>query len=326
MRKPILFTLLIVTLLLSACGPAIKPATDAATGTGEMFTIALPRIVVDYDLQGNPKVEALDVTAVERLTGTKFGTYLRMPPAYVQWMQTANVQHIELRQAGQGVNILVNALPMPWVSWDDVSLAKTTAIAALITGPGNQVDLQFITRLVPIVRRLGLDLVLRFPRQAPAVEIPLSDPSAPAPPVAKRAAKAASYIVQFEVKYDANGIPAVLGVSAADLEARGIKLGNYRLDPAAIQRLQATNVQSLELRSKDNGFYAYINGDSLPNVVWDDTTLKNAAQVYGQMNDQRNQYVSFVTQMLPQVDQGDVAVLLHFPVAAGERPIAARIR
>jgi hypothetical protein len=129
----------------------------------------------------------------------------------------------------------------------------------------------------------------------------------------------------FEVKYDANGVPAILGISADELNARGIRLGNYVLAPSAIQSLQAANVQSVELRGKEDGLYVYLNGDPLPNLVWDNTFLANAADVYGQMNDQSNAYVQAVKQLLPMVNKADLGVLIHFPVATTQQPIAVKM-
>jgi hypothetical protein len=331
MRKPVLFFLLVVMLVLSSCGPAVKPAAGPVTETGETFTIALPRVTVDYDLQGNPSVEGIDLKTLDGLLGgfgvPRLSDMLRLPSNmdYAGWMMRANIQHIEVRQAGNGLIVFVNSKPMPYVAWDDASLQKVSALTALYNGQPGQLDLQFLGRLMPIVRRLGMDLVLRFPKQDGATAIALTDPNSTAELATKTTGTPASVIVQFEVKYDANGVPAILGISADELNARGIKLGNYVLAPSAIQSLQAANVQSVELRGKEDGLYVYLNGDPLPNLVWDNTFLANAADVYGQMNDQSNAYVQAVKQLLPMVNKADLGVLIHFPVASTQQPIAVKM-
>lgn len=323
MRKPVVFVLLVVTLLLSACGPAVRPAAGPVTEGGEVFAIALPRIVVDYDLQGNPSIEGLDLGYIDRLSGANLSGNLRLQAGYPQWMMRANVQHVEVRQAGNGVTVFVNGKPMPYVAWDDASLQKTTDLVGMMTG--GQLNTSLIGRFMPIVRRLGVDTVMRFPRQPGVAEIPLADANATGNVVTKASGRPASALVQFEIKYDQNGVPAILGISAAELLANGISLGNSALSPQAIQTLQTGNVQSLELRGKEDGVFVYVNGEPLPNIAWDDTLLNNVADVYGQMNDQTVREVQVVKQLLPMVNKADLGVLIHFPVAPGKQPIAVKM-
>jgi hypothetical protein len=75
-----------------------------------------------------------------------------------------------------------------------------------------------------------------------------------------------------------------------------------QLTPDTLARLQANNVQTLELRTKPDGMYVYVNGDPLPNVVWDDALLKNATELYLQMNpakqgDPNSQLMSQIVQL-----------------------------
>jgi hypothetical protein len=296
----------------------MQPATGPETESGEVFIIALPRIVIDFDSAGSPSMLGIKLQDLERLTGASFGS-LQLNKFYVDWMTNANVQHIELRQTGNGVAFMVNGKPMPHIAWNDQSLQKVSDVAALMQVP----DTELIAKFLPIVRRLGLDVVLTFPRQPGVAEIALmdSDEALKVQPVA--ADEPASAIVRFEVKYDTQGVPGVLGITASDLSARGIS-APLAMDTRYINMLQSRNIQNMELKGQGDGLFLYINGEPLPNIVWDDTFLTNAADLYVQMNPD-SPYIDVAKQLLPLVNNADVNVLVHFPRAANAAPIAARM-
>ncbi len=73
-------------------------------------------------------------------------------------------------------------------------------------------------KFAPMVQRLGLSMVAKFPLREGAEAIPYGDINV------KLAALApindpATAVVQFEIKYDEQGVPSVLGISARDLQA-----------------------------------------------------------------------------------------------------------
>lgn len=318
MRKSVWVVLTIVTLLLSACGPAMQPATGPETEGGEVFMVALPRIELSFDANGNPSVLGLSLAQLGAYVGVNAQAYA-LPKFYVDWMTAANVQHMELRQTGNGIGMWVNGKALPHVGWSDASLQKTSDLMGLF----NVQNTAMIRKFLPIVRRLGLDLVLRFPAQAGAAEIPLVDPDEAVKQAAVPSGEPASAVVQFEVKYDESGVPGILGISAADLAAMGIQ-APLALHPAYLDLLKRNNIQNMELRGKEDGLFLYVNGEPLPNIVWDDQYLNNAADVYAQMNPQ-SPYVQMARTILPLVSRADIAVMVHFPVAEGQKPIAAKM-
>lgn len=322
MRKSVWVVLTIVTLLLSACGPAMQPATGPQTAGGEVFMVALPRIELAFDAVGSPSILGVDLAQVGAIFGvdaTAFASAYRLPKFYVDWMTAANVQHMELRQTGNGIGMWVNGKALPHIGWSDASLQKTSDLMGLF----NVQNTAMIGKFLPIVRRLGLDLVLHFPKQAGAADIPLVDPTVAVQQAAAPSGEPASAVVQFEVKYDENGVPGILGISAADLAAMGIQ-APLALAPAYLDLLKRNNIQNMELRGKNDGLFLYVNGEPLPNIVWDDKYLANAADIYAQMNPQ-SPYVTMAKQILPLVSRADIAVMVHFPVAEGQKPIAAKM-
>jgi hypothetical protein len=86
--------------------------------------------------------------------------------------------------------------------------------------------------------------------------------------------------------------------------------------PSVIASLQQNNIQYMELRSKPDGIFIYANGQPLPNLTWDNTMLLNAADLYGQMNP-TSPYVAAIKQFVPAINNLNIDLLLHFPVAEG---------
>lgn len=320
MRRWAPVLLLVSALLLAACGPAMQPATGPETDSGEVFMIALPRIAIDFDSMGNPSMMGIKLEDVERITGQSLSS-MRLNKFYVDWMTNANVQHVELRQTGNGVAFIVNGKPMPHIAWTDKSLQKTSEVAALLQV--SNADTELLRKFLPIVRRLGLDLVVTFPRRSDATAIALMNADEALKVKPSTVVEPASAIVRFEVKYDNQGVPGVLGISAADLAARGID-APLAIDLRYVDLFKKNNIQFVELRGKDDGLYLYINGEPLPNIVWDDTFLTNAADLYVQMNPE-SPYTQVAKQVLPLVNNADVNVIVHFPIAADQKPIAAKM-
>jgi hypothetical protein len=325
MRKSIWVVLLIATLVLAACGPAMKPAASPQTESGEVFTVALPQIVVDFDKDGNPSVLGIDVAKLQ-----SYGLNLpvgRLQPGVINTMTANNIQHIEMRQTGNGVVIYVNAKPMPYLAWSDESLQQLTDLTGLLgAGAPNQQTLTMLKKFLPIVRRLGLDLVLTFPKNDTADRIALANPDDVVKAVAVPSKDPASAVVQFEIKYDEQGVPGILGITAADLAAMGFPAA-LAMDKRVLAQLQANNIQNVELRSKGDGIFVYVNGNPLPNIAWDDKLLGNAVDLWLQFNPGVSAYVpvELVKQIAPSVAKADIAIMMHFPVAAGQTPIVAKM-
>jgi hypothetical protein len=319
MRKAVWFLLILITLVLAACGPAMKPATDEKTASGEIFILALPRIVIDFDADGSPSVLGMKLADAGLLFGADMSG-LKLNEFYVDWMTAANVQHLEMRQTGEGLALLANGQPLPRLAWDDNSLQQAGVMASLFNVPDETVDL--FKKLLPIVRRLGLDIVLKFPLGPAAKAIPLADPAVAMAKVKPEEA-AVTAIAKFEVKYDEHGVPAILGISAQDLAALGIA-APLALHMDYVRVLQARNIQHIELRTKPDGLYVYVNGIPLPNLVWDNTLLTSAADFYVQTNPS-SPYIEVVKQIVPTLDNMDVGILVHFPLAPGAQPIPAKM-
>ena len=112
----------ILVLLLAGCGKPVEPPTSSTPPSGEIFQIALPRIVIDVDSEGNPSVLGLSPAVLKGLGVDLAG--MQVPPATVEQMTKANVQHIEIASVGDRLVLLANGKPMPHLGWNQPTLQQ----------------------------------------------------------------------------------------------------------------------------------------------------------------------------------------------------------
>jgi hypothetical protein len=311
MKKQLWVVILIAALLLASCGPATVPTTSPETASGEIFMIALPRIVVDYDTTGNPSaIAGIDISRLPFQIDA-----LKLPPQTIALFTSSNVQTVELAFVGHGVVVYVDSQPMPFISWDDASLERALDLAAAF---GLQ-NADIYKQMVPMLTRFGADLVLRFPLQPGAAEIPLTKPGEAAKLTITPTTEPPSVIVAFEIVYDETGNPGILGITAADLAAIGLPMP-VGLPQSTILSLQAANIQSLEFKSGPPGLFVYANNEVLPNLSWDSALLTNVADLIVQLYP-NSPYADLVKATVPNLDRLDIDILVHFPVAPGTTPI-----
>jgi hypothetical protein len=291
----------IAALLLSACGAATVPTTDETTDSGQRFLISLPRLVVDVDESGQASVNGLSIEAVNAIIPGAPLPDLAVNPFYVDWMTNTNIQHLEFVSTDTGVFVFANGQPLPYLAWDGNSLTNLGTVAGIANLPyGN-----LISRLVPIVQRTGLNIVLRFPAQPDATEVPLRDPSV-APeamqPVTEEAAP--SLVTRIDVNYNSDGVPTIAGISSRDLAEAGVFLP-IELTPQTLEQLRSNDVKELRFVSGPNGVFITVNGEALPQVSWNSALLTNSADLYAQMNPD-SPYIALAKLLLPELSNLDV--------------------
>jgi len=316
MQKSILVLLLIASLVVAGCsGPAMMPARSADTATGESFMLALPRIVLTTDETGAVGVEGLPLAALglQSVLGN-------LNPEFVNRMQEANIQHLEMRHTGDGLAIMVNGMPMPRLAWGDDSI-QTMGDLMYLLGPqmgvqGEAIQ-QLLTKLAPIIQRLGLSVAIKFPTAAGVEQLPFaSDEVALAPPRAVEADP--SMLAKFEVKYDDQGVPSIMGISARDIaQLTGNPSLPLALSPDVIRRAQEMNVQNMQVTTGPTGLAFYINGNPVPKLIWDQDMVGNAIDVVTQLDPNLSMYSSILKQLAPVLTNTSVSILMHFPVAEG---------
>jgi hypothetical protein len=326
MRRVTVAWIIIAGLLLSACGTAVLPQAESGAESGKALTIGLPRIVVTVDENGKLGIEGfLSLTQLDQLAnslGLPLGlSSFALPPEMVQRMMIGGIQHLEIRQTADKLVLLFNGKPMPSLSWKDGSIDSLSQLLSL-GGPQASQTGQMLQKLIPLAERLGLSIALKFPTQPGAEPIPYaSDEVVMAQPEA--ATTDPSLSLNLEVSYDEAGVPSFLGIPPEQIQALfGGQRLRLALDPKIIEQAQANNIQHLELRSKGDGLWVYVNGNAVPPVRWDKQTLGNAIEVWVAMNPGLNPSVgNTVRTLAPYLSNADLSIMLHFPVAPGAEPI-----
>lgn len=310
-----LLLLLVVALVLAGCGGgAAIQATETGTPGGEVFQVALPRLVVDLDMEGNPSVLGINPSLLQ-FFGVDTST-MKVPPATVEQMMTAGIQHIEIAAVGDRIMFYVNGKPMPHLGWTAASLPRALDVADAFMDVQNA---QMIRQVLPLVTRLGLDIVLRFPR-GDAAEIAMIDANLAKAFQPTPSTEPASMIIKFEVKFDEQGRPALLGLTADDLASMGVS--GMALPAATLADMQAANIQHMEFQTQPDGAFIYVNGEPLPTIIWDTQLLANLMEVVRSLAAD-SQLLPLLEALVPYVDRADVGILVHFPIAAGQEPIPA---
>lgn len=325
MRKSVFLLMLVASLVIAACAsPAMMPSKTEPTEAGEVFTVALPRIVLTANESGQLGVEGVPLDLL--------GLGAALPAVngdFVAAMRQANIQHLELRHTGDGLAVIVNGMPLPHIAWGDESF-KAIGDLLYVLGPQIGVDgeamQKLLTQLAPIVERLGLSVAIKFPAAADAPEVPFAtdDVALAAPEVVEAPPSA---VAKFEVKYDDQGVPSIMGISARDIAAL---TGNNQLalamSPEVIQRAQDSNIQSLQVSTTPAGLEVYINGVATPKIVWDQGMLGNAIDLWAQLNPAAAGYAPMIKQLAPFLTNTSLSILLHFPTAEGVAVIPVTMR
>jgi hypothetical protein len=304
--------------------PGAQPGTEG----GKALTIGLPRIEITVDENGKLGIEGfLSLSQLDELAsslGIPLGlSSFSLPPELAQRMTMGGIQHLEIRQTADKLILLFNGKPVPNLSWKDGSVDSLGQALALL-GPQAAQAGQMIQKLVPLAERLGLSIALKFPVQPGAEPIAYASDEVALAPL-EAATGSPKLVLQLDVTYDEAGVPSFLGIPPEEIQALlGGQQIRLALDPSIIQRAQANNVQHLELRSKGDGLWVYVNGSPVPPIRWDKQTLGSAIDVWVAMNPGLSPIVANTVRTLaPYLSNGDLSIMLHFPLAPGAEPIPA---
>jgi hypothetical protein len=318
MRKTLWISMLVLTVVLSACGGASQPNVPPAASGSTPFIFALPRVVIDLDESGNPSVFGLKVADLSPLIGPGAANPI-LDKATIDKLVAGGVQNIEVRQAGNALELAVNGKLMPHVGWDDQSLATAGKLAPLAGISAANADT--IVKLLPAIRRLGLDVVLNLPRPAGVAAIPpLQGPS---PAITSTAPLSPTAILRADIQFDEQGRPSTLGVTPAELAAMGIPI-NSVISPQTIAELQASGIQHLEIRTKPSGLTVYANNQALPNLTYNQPLLGNAIDLYSKLTP-NTPFAPLLGSVPAFVDGADIDVVVHLPKVAGQQDIPVQL-
>lgn len=321
--KRVTYLLPVFAIVLAACGAA-QPAQVADKDSD--FFVALPRVVVDVDEAGQPSIAGITPETLNSLSGGQLDlSQFSVPKDWLDYFKSTGTQHVELAFNGDGAFIYANGKQLPHVGLNDEAINNLGEVAGQLgpafVDPAYAGYIPFVQKFLPLARRLGLNLVVRFP-QSGGESIALRDPAAPMQGTDDPGSGAVQ--VRIVVTYDENGVPSIAGISAKDLEAlTGYDLYGLKLDPAFVKMLTDRGVQHVSMRSEGTGLALAVNDKALPTFMCNADCLKNAADVVGLFNtypgmEQINQLVK---QFGPELHNVNAELALRFPAAPGSSAI-----
>jgi|GEM_PF-1106016 len=323
--KRITTLLPVLAIVLTACSGS--QAAQVADKNSDFF-IALPRVVVDINDAGQPAIAGITPDTVKSLTlGNLDLTQYAVPKDWVDYFKSTGTQHVELAFNGDGMFIYANGKQLPHVAFNEESVANlsdvTGTMAKDFIDPAYQGYIPLIQRFLPLARRLGLNLVVRFPHAG--TEVPLRDTSA-ANATANDKPGSGAVAVRVVVNYDANGVPSVAGISADDL---GQLLGGYdiysiKLDPSFVKMLQDKGIQHISMRSEADGLALAVNDKPLPSLMCSAECLQNTSGLVSTLNTYpgMGQINDLVSKFGPELHNVNAEIALRFPKAPGAKAIA----
>jgi hypothetical protein len=239
---------LIASLVLTAC--------SGSGGQGSTW-FNLPSIPVNVDANGNASA-----------LGFNLG-YIGLQPSLIAQLQAANVQALEVRIGHKGVFILANGDPLPYIAWNDASVAT---LQEVLRNPQMQPMLQnngsTIASAIPWLRRIGLGAQLRLPaaradlRRWRGEQVVVAPRTAPATTIGP--------MVLGGLAFDQQGEASLGGISLADLGA------GFTLPPDVLQILRALNAQQVTVNTRPTGIELGLNGRPLPGIAYDANSLSRA--------------------------------------------------
>lgn len=318
MRQRLWVSLLVLAVILAGCGgQAAEPTTGPTTSTGELLQIALPRLVVDVDAEGNPSILGISPALLSAF-GVDVGGF-SLPPDLVAQMMEADVQHLEIASVGDRLMFFANGKPLPHLGWSQDSMNRMLAFLNTMKVE----NAATIQRILPIITRLGLDVVLRFPRADGTAEIPFVDTGTVRSFQPTVTTDPPSAVIKFETRFGEDGRAGLMTLSPDDLAALG--MGEMlKLSPETLASFRSGDVQHMEVRTKPDGAYVYVNNEPLPRIIWDTQLLANAVDLYSKLSPD-SQLLPLIEQLAPYLDRADMGVLLRFPKAADKTEIPAEL-
>ncbi len=315
-----LLTLFIVLLmaLLSGCAPRAGSGEVLAGADEADVVVDLPAIVIDYDAAGEPAIGGIPLSQFSGIIPPEMADQLVLGPDIVSQLQSFNVQNIQVNNRSDGLDILVNGLEMPSMSWNDESLASLMGVAGAISPEAAELE-----QLLPMLTNLGFAAVLRLP-PAEGVEIaPLyAESTAAADTQAAQdeflSAVEAPPLINIPISYAADGTWSLAGLSQDEWQAlTGQPMDALELPPTLIEGLAAAGIADATIATSPDGVMIMVNDSALPSLSWSDGKINNLLDLLVQSGNLGGEgdteaMMGLVNQLLPIIQTTDLNIHAFF--------------
>jgi hypothetical protein len=316
--------MLAVVVVLAGCGPRAGGGEIAAAAGPADVVVDLPAVYVDIGADGIGRIAGMKVSDAGKLIGRTLPD-VKIPTRVLDALKNYDIQHLQLVNTPEGLDILVNGLRMPSLGWNAAVLSN---LRSLLDGFG--ADFGSAGNLLPLLGNLGAGVVLRLPVEEGKKLVPLVSEQAAATAEKAQAAleefKASVGdvpVIHFTVEYDPQGKWTVQGKDAAEWEeVLPIGWDGFNLDAEIIQGAVKAGVSEVAISTSEEGISVSVNEMPLPIVTWNSGEITNVLRLLqesgllGELagdNPQITGIISLVESVLPTIQTADFSMTVKFP-------------
>lgn len=274
--------------------------------------IGLPRITARYDESGVPEIFGVKTTTIARLIpGVNLG-FAELPPDTLQELMNKNIQHVELEVNDAGVFIYMNGNALPYLAWSEDRLRS---IGELIDRTDAVPYDTTIAKAMPLLGRIGIDVVAAFPVPSGTEEIPIRD----------RDQRTLAEVVSIEeptatfqatITYSDEGVPSVADITTREVgDLAQMDLSSVELTEANMQLIKTAGIQKVAIVTETDGLHIVVNDQALLHLAYNEQHLTNAIQAYVQFSgDQVDEELTILmNNLIPIIQGADVDLVIQFP-------------
>jgi len=270
-------------LLLAGCASRVGAGeVAAASSDNAQLVIDLPALVLDVDQAGQVSMGGVPLSELDDAFAPGLAEKLPIDAEFVQKMMDANIQHIQISPNGSSLQLLVNGLPMPTLSYDADSLA---AAGVLLDTVGGKTGLE---ELLPVLTQVGMGITLNFPVAEGAEPIPMvvENNEIAAAAVAeednflKEVGKAPR--ITLPITYADDGtwnLSGLTGKALSKLSGDALPPDILVLEPDVIATIKEAGITSMTIGTNKDGVQITVNGQALPTLDWSDGKAANAVTI-----------------------------------------------
>jgi hypothetical protein len=295
--------LLIVVLVLAGCAPRSGAGTSAATAPEDELVIDLPAIVIDINADGSASVGNVPVSQLGAMAGVDLST-LSVPAEWVNFFVQGNIQHLQVNNHSGGLMLLVNGEAIPSLAWDGESLTATADTLAVFG-----LAIPMLEKVLPLVQKLGLGVIVRFPVSGDAIPLFVEGESSAAMEAQTAqdeflAAVGSPPKINLPIFYAADGSYSVGDLTDTEWTAlTGVPWYALRLNPSLLDGLKGAGVESLGISTDTEGIQILVNDRALPRLTWGDGQLVHLLDVADQ--------IGLWNMLAPGMNLGDILTTVH---------------
>ena len=274
------FLVLLSAFLLSACGGG---------NTGSTW-FNLPSIPLRIQPDGTAKV-----------FGFSLGPNPIVPAATLQQLQAANVQELQVRIGYNGIHVYDNGAELPYIKWDESSVNALGDVLKKLP-PEMGVPGDMIAGYLPMLRQYGLGVTLDVPVTAGEAKVDVPRWTGETTVTEEAAGESSLPALSLGgIAFDDSGNASLSGVS----------LPGVTLPPNVMSILKSLGAENLQVKTQPNGLDLNLNGQQLPSIAYDSSSLDQAMKVAGAfLGDSPT--TAMLDDIVPQLQGADLNVDVSF--------------